>query len=380
MLRLLIEKIQIGDPSLPHFTAFPEDYQMDFHQLPYQPSFPPDYHPGIGIIGCGNIVRSAHLPAYQKHGLKIVGVYDPLPAATQGLEDQFGIRQVYASLDDLLADPEIQIVDIATFPEQRIPIMRRALQAGKHILAQKPLALDMPQARAIVAEAEQSGLKVAVNQNGRWAPPWRIATLLIQNGAIGAVVSITHLFDTNFGWVPGTRFDVIPHWLIYDYSIHWYDITQCWLEGKSIQTVRAQDYKTPDQPAASQAAWGMWTEVQCADGANAMLRCVGGSRSQQNGHYFWVHGTQGTLRGCVLPERFVEMDREGELTRFDFSETWFPDGFAGAMGELCWSIAGDRTPYNSARHHLRSLALTLAACQSADQHGEPVNFDEVLTK
>jgi len=348
----------------------------DLNQLPYQPSFPPNYHPGIGIIGCGNIVRQAHLPAYQKHQLNVVGVYDPFPAATQGVQEQFGIQTVYPSLEALLADPAIQIVDIATFPEQRIPIMRQALAAGKHILAQKPLALDMDQARAIVEEAEQSGLKVAVNQNGRWAPPWRIATLLIQSGAVGDVTHITHLFDTHFGWVPGTRFDAIPHWLIYDYSIHWFDITQCWLEGKTIQSVRAADYKTPDQPADSQAGWGMWTEIQCADGANAMLRCVGGSRSAQNGHYFWVHGTRGTIRGCVLPERFVELDDGTQNTVFDFSGAWFPDGFAGTMGELFWSIVEDRQPYNSARHHLRSLNLTLTACQSADVNGQVVLFHE----
>lgn len=161
--------------------------------LSYQPSFPPDYRPGIGVIGCGNIVRSAHLPAYMKHHLNIA--------------------------------------DIATFPQQRIPIMRQALAAGKHILAQKPLALDMDQANAIVAEAERSGLKVAVNQNGRWAPPWRIATLLIDDGAIGDVTSITH-------------------------------------------------------PTESKAGRGMWAEIQCRDGVTAILRCVGDSHSQQNGHYF----------------------------------------------------------------------------------------------
>lgn len=348
----------------------------DFAALPYQPSFPPNAPFGIGVIGCGNIVRQAHLPAYQKHGLKVVGVYDPYPPATQGIQEQFGIHTIYPTLEALLADPAIAIVDIATFPEQRIPIMRQALAAGKHILAQKPLATDMEQARAIVAEGERSGLKVAVNQNGRWAPPWRIATLLIQQGAIGDVTSITHLMDANFGWVPGTRFDGIPHWLIYDYSIHWFDITRCWLEGKSIQTVRAKEHKTPDQPAGSVAAWGMWSELQCADGANALLRCVGGSRSAQNGHYFWIHGTRGTLRGCVLPERFIELDDGKSVTSVNFTERWFPDGFAGTMGELFWSIVEDRSPYNSARHHLRSLGLTLAACQSAEVGGQPIDFVE----
>lgn len=58
---------------------------LDLHHLPYQPSFLPDYRPGIGLIGCGNIVRSAHLPTYQKHHLNMVGAFDPqgfCPAST----------------------------------------------------------------------------------------------------------------------------------------------------------------------------------------------------------------------------------------------------------------------------------------------------------
>lgn len=343
----------------------------------YRPSFPPGYTPRVGIIGCGNIVRQAHLPAYQKYGVQVAGVYDAYPPAAQAAQEQFGIQTVYPSLEALLADPAVDIVDIATFPEQRIPIMRQAIAAGKHILAQKPLALDMHEAHAVVQEAERAGLKVAVNQNGRWAPPWRIATLLIEQGAIGDVTGILHLFDTNFGWVPGTRFDAIPHWLIYDYSIHWFDITQCWLAGQDIRSVRAREYPNLAQPTGSTAAWGMWSEIACAGGANAMLRCEGGSRSTQAGHYFWVHGTRGTLRGCVLPERFVELDDGQNVRAFDFSGSWFPDGFAGTLGELCWAIVEDRQPYNSARHHLRSLALTLAACRSAELDGQPVGLDTV---
>jgi hypothetical protein len=56
---------------------------------------------------------------------------------------------------------------------------------------------------------------------------------------------------------------------------------------------------------------------------------------------------------------------------------WFPDGFAGTMGELLCAIAEDREPYHSARHTLFSLQMTLAACQAADNDGEPVLFEEV---
>ena len=343
-------------------------------QVDYQPILPVDYHPGIGIIGCGSIVKSAHLRAYAKYGLNVVGVYDISPEATLGVQEQFGVQHVCGSLEELLARPDIEVVDIATRPEQRVPLMCRALEAGKHILAQKPLALTVREAREIVEEAERRGLKVAVNQNGRWAPPWRVATLLIQEGAIGDVLATTHLYDMKYDWIPGTHFDDMKHFAIYDYSVHWVDITRCWMEGKTPLSVRARDYRTPNQPDEGKTPWGLWIEVAYEDGSNALIRGVGCAETQRRSHPFWIHGTEGTIRGNVLRHDHVELEKEGLFCRYQLEGEWFPDGFAGTMGELLLAVAEDREPYNSARHNLLSLEMTLAAVSSADRDGQPVSL------
>jgi len=67
---------------------------LDLHHLSYQPSFLTDYRPDIRLIDCGNIVRSARLPAYVKHPLSVVGTFDPFPAATQCLQEQFGVQRI----------------------------------------------------------------------------------------------------------------------------------------------------------------------------------------------------------------------------------------------------------------------------------------------
>jgi predicted dehydrogenase len=346
------------------------------HSVPvdYKPRFPADYRPGIGIIGCGGIVKHAHLPAYKKYGLDIVGVYDVNPEATAGVREQFGVREIFAELDALLEHPDIAVVDIATHPEHRVELIRRSLAAGKHVLAQKPLALEVDAAAGVIAEARARGLKLAVNQNGRWAPAWRIPTLLLQQGAIGDVLAVTHLYDMQFGWIPGGVFDKLKHFAIYDYSVHWIDITRCWLEQKAITSVRARDYRTPNQPEHGKTPWGMWVEFACDDGTNAMIRGIGGAVTQRTGHPFWIHGTEGTIRGSALGQDFVELERDGITSRFELEGAWFPDGFAGTMGELLCAIAEDREPYNAAAHNLLSLRLTLEACRSADLDGQAVNL------
>ena len=223
-------------------------------------------------------------------------------------------------------------------------------------------------------EAERRGLKVAVNQNGRWAPPWRVATLLIQEGAIGDVLATTHLYDMKYDWIPGTHFDDMKHFAIYDYSVHWVDITRCWMEGKTPLSVRARDYRTPNQPDEGKTPWGLWIEVAYEDGSNALIRGVGCAETQRRSHPFWIHGTEGTIRGSVLRHDYVELEKEGVFCRYQLEGEWFPDGFAGTMGELLLAVAEDREPYNSARHNLLSLEMTLAAVSSADRDGQPVSL------
>jgi predicted dehydrogenase len=349
------------------------------HRLDYRPSFPPGYRPGVGLVGCGDIARSWHLPAYAEYGVNVVGVYDPAPEATHGICDRFPfVRRVFPSLDELLVDEEIEIVDLATRPDDRPELIRRALDAGKHVLAQKPLTFDLGAARQLVGEAEERGVRVAVNQNGRWSPPWRIATLLIEHGAIGDVLAVTHLLDRPLPPLVGTHFDELDHFVIYDYFVHWIDICRCWLDRKTVEAVRALDYRAPDQPTEAKSPWAAWVEIHYADGASALIRSVGEARTKHPSCPFWVHGTEGTIRGSVLlGSDFVELERNGVSSRYALEGAWYPDGFAGALGELVTSIAENREPFNSARHNLLSLQMTLAACRSAEEGGRAVSLEEI---
>ena len=351
-------------------------------ELDYRPSFPEGYRPGIGIVGCGEVVRTAHLPGYRRFGQRVVGVYDVRPEATHGVCEQFGVETVFGALDELLSNEEIEIVDVATHPDVRPALVRQALAAGKHVLAQKPLAPDLPTARGLVEEGERLGLAFAVNQNGRWAPAWRAATLLIEQGAVGDVVAVNHLYHHDYGFTIGTAFDEIEHLVLYDYSLHWFDITRCWLEGKTVGTVRACEYRAPNQPPESKAPWGALAAIDYEDGSSALIRGVGSVETTRPRKLFWIHGSDGTIRGEVLGsgpvpgEELLELERDATTTRFQLEGSWHTNGFAGALGELVTAIVEKREPYNSARNNLLSLEMTLAACRSAEDDGRPVALDQ----
>nr|MBP8123425.1 Gfo/Idh/MocA family oxidoreductase [Caldilineaceae bacterium] len=105
---------------------------------------------GIGSIGCGGIVQQAHMPAYRKAGFNIVAVYDVNGETAAKVAQEFDIPKVYTSLDAFLADPEIEVVDIAVPPWVQLGVVEQVVAAGKHMLCQKPLADTLASAIRIV--------------------------------------------------------------------------------------------------------------------------------------------------------------------------------------------------------------------------------------
>ena len=326
---------------------------------------------GVAVLGCGAIARTAHLPAYARHGIGVVGVWSRSPASTAGL----GLP-VYGSAEELLADPQVRVVDIATPAEGRLDWVEAAVEAGKHVLAQKPLtsrADELERLPALLVRAAERGVHVAVNHNGRWAPPWRLTTLLARSGAVGEVVGVTHLHDKPLPPLVGTPFDELAHMLLADYLVHWVDITRCWLEPAQVTSVTASDSRVPGQPADARNPWSATVSLQCDTGATALVRIAGHVRATRPSCPFWLHGTEGTLRGSVLTgSDRLALDRGNGTEDLPLSGEWFVDAFAGTMGELLSAVAEDREPEHSAAHAAGTARLVLAAVESASQGGRPV--------
>lgn len=336
---------------------------------------------GVAILGAGGIAQSAHLPAYLRYGVGVVGVWSRDPDTVADVPRRFpGVGRVYGTAEELLDDPAVRVVDIATPAAVRLRWVEAAVAAGKHVLAQKPLTVDAAELEpwvALLDRAEQRGLRVAVNQNGRWAPAWRLTTLLLRSGALGEVVGVTHLHDKPLPPLVGTPFDDLDHMLLTDYLNHWVDVSHTWLEPASVRSVQAVDSRVPGQPPESRNPWSATLTMTADSGATAVLRIAGNVVSSHPSCPFWVHGTAGTLRGSVLlgSDRLA-LDRPDGTTTYALPGQWFVDGFAGTLGELLCAVAEDREPENSARHGLTTARLTLAARASADRGGAPVPMDD----
>ena len=146
---------------------------------------------GVGLIGCGNIGLSRHLPAWldKPAGFQLIAVADPTPARLELGRAAAGLQPGDAHLvvEDLLNRDDIQVVDVCVPPRLRRDIVIAAAQAGKHVLAEKPLATVPADAAAMVRAAHSSGVTLGVVHNYLFFPEIVTAREVIAAGLIGRV-------------------------------------------------------------------------------------------------------------------------------------------------------------------------------------------------
>ena len=338
-------------------------------QLPYRPATPKDPSVGIGLIGCGGIAQS-HLQAYKNGGYNVVALCSRTKEKAERRRAEFFPRAtVTTDHTELLTRPDIAVVDITTHADVRPALVAAALRAGKHVLSQKPFALDLETGRSLVGLAESLGRKLAVNQNGRWAPHFSWMREAIRAGLIGDVSTADFAVQWDHHWVLGTQFEELQHLVLHDFAIHWFDIATVFF-GKR----RARKIYAAAARSTSQRGRAPFLAHACAefDGGQATFAfnadCVHGEEDRTA-----VVGSHGTLRsaGPSLTDQRVTLSTANGTASPSLAGSWFPDGFQGAMAELLCAIEEEREPVNSGRNNLRSLALCFAAVESAER-GEAI--------
>jgi 1,5-anhydro-D-fructose reductase (1,5-anhydro-D-mannitol-forming) len=121
-----------------------------------------------GLIGAGTIGREWMAPAiFAQPDSTVAAVASSDPERARRFADELGIPRAHGSVSDLLADPEIDVVYISTTNEWHQPRTIAAASAGKHVLCEKPLALSLDDARAMVAACQAAGVVMGTNHHLR---------------------------------------------------------------------------------------------------------------------------------------------------------------------------------------------------------------------
>lgn len=325
----------------------------------------------IGIVGAGEIITSAHLPIYARRGWPVSAIYDEDATRAERVAAEWGTDSV-SSLEGILENAKVAIVDIAVPPEHQPAIVKAALRAGKHVLAQKPLARTLQEASALVEIADQERRLLAVNQQMRWSPVAKAFQNGIRSHSVGRVHYLE--FDLNLsveGLKPESWLAREPHPVTLLNTIHFLDLARYLFgEPESVQAIATLS----DPKVAFSGEQGVFIVLKMPKGPTVVIA----DRRNARGHHhasFLLLGDNGAIRGQlglwtdypagaddVIEFRAAEAS---SWTAWPVEGRWIPDAFAGPMGELIDAMNGRKELSTSGADHLKTLALVESVWKSA---------------
>lgn len=362
--------------------------------LNYLPRMPRNREMGIGCIGSGFIMADCHLVAYRNAGFRPVAIASRTPANSRAVADRHGIGKVYDTYQELLKDPEVEILDIALPPNLLLEVVQETVKHADHIkgiLAQKPMGTSYREAAEIVRLCEDAGICLGVNQNMRYDQSIRACKDILDKGYLGKPVFAS--IDMR----------AIPHWMPWQKELGW-----ATLRTMSIHHLDAFRYLfgDPERVFASVSRDPrMATSFDHEDGISLyILEYSDGFRAsswddvwtgparegaESDIYIRWrVEGTEGTAMGTIgwpsypspVPSTldFTTTRQPGYWFRPRWKEVWFPDAFAGPMAQLMCAIEEDREPELGGRDNLKTMALVDACYQSYREH-RAVPIEEIMT-
>lgn len=200
--------------------------------------------PTSAIIGTG-FMGWVHTEALRRLGVHVAGILGSSPQRSQQAAAELAIPRAYASLSELLSDPDVQCVHVATPNRLHFDLVRQCLQAGKHVLCEKPLAMNSSESRALVQlSAQNPHLAAGVNYNIRSYPLCHEVRERIADGRLGHLLHIhgSYVQDwllraEDYNWrilaEEGGALRAVA-----DIGTHWLDLIQ-WMTGLSVEAVCA---------------------------------------------------------------------------------------------------------------------------------------------
>lgn len=335
----------------------------------------------VAVVGAGAIVDVAHLPAYRRAGLAVAGITDVVAERAREVADRHGVPRVYSSLDELLDDDTVRVIDIAVPSAAQPEILRRVVGTGRHALAQKPFAPTAEVAAELSRLAADAGVVVGVNQQLRFDEGMAAAHRMVELGWIGEVASfsITVNIDTPWASWPWSleweRLEIMMH------SIHYHDVVR-WFLGEPTSVFCAAG-RTPRQLPRGETRT-ISTYLYPKD-VTAVVHATHENQTGDQTALFRIDGDRGAIRGTLgllydyprgrpdTLEVFSSVVPTDGWVPYPVTTRWIPDAFIGTMASVLAAVADGGEPRSSAEDNVQTLRLVEALYRSMDT-GESVRL------
>lgn len=341
------------------------------------------YH--VGIIGCGKIAQLRHLPEYQAHAdVQIVGVYDLNTDRSEEVSRKYQTHN-YLSYEEMLLNPKIDAVSICTANHSHSKITIEALNAGKHVLCEKPMALTLEECETMVETSLKTGKYLMIGHNQRFLKSHMEAKKLFQSGKIGRLISFqtafTHAGPEQWSIDAGKDtwfFDKNKAVLgaMSDLGIHKTDLIR-YLTGENIVAVNAY-IGTLDKKQTNGNLISVDDNAICVyklDGGAVGVMNVGWSNYGQEDNSTILYGENGVIKLYCDPQYSLiveKKDGSSEQYKFDQIQTNNQQTKSGIIDAFIESLQSGKEPDINGKEALLSMKAIFACIKSAKNKMEEV--------
>jgi predicted dehydrogenase len=194
----------------------------------------------VCVIGCGAVARRAHIPAFQSlPNVQVSSVVDVDEELAKTVAAEFKIKKYYTDFKEALSDEEIELVSICTPSQTHAEMIILSSKMGKHVLVEKPLTVDLKEAKTVLETVKDNKVQLCVMFNYRMFPAVQQARWRIRSGGIGRIASMGGVGHTSFP-VSWTRSRWLYHYggALDDFGPHLIDLL-LWLNPSKVQIVSA---------------------------------------------------------------------------------------------------------------------------------------------
>jgi len=351
----------------------------------------------VGMIGCGGIAMGKHLPSLSKVGeAQVVAFFDVSMDRAYEAKNQYGTHdaRVYGDVNELLRDPDVHVVHVCTPNDTHAEISIAALEAGKHVLCEKPMAKTAADARRMLDASERAGKKLSIAYQNRFRADSRWLYEACRAGELGEIyVAKAH----------AVRRRAVPTWGVFldlekqgggpliDIGTHALDLALWMMDNYEPRTVLGSSYRKLAEQGSQANLWGPWDPAKFTveDSAFAMI-------TMKNGATVWLESSwalntleadeakvtlHGAKAGADMKKGLrVNGEERGRLytqeiqMSGDFGGNPLPDD-SSEQEARAWiqAIAYDREPVVTAKQGLVVQQILEAVYESANK-GQAISF------
>ncbi|MFC4596909.1 Gfo/Idh/MocA family protein [Cohnella hongkongensis] len=351
----------------------------------------------VGMIGCGGIAMGKHLPSLAKiPEAQLVAFFDISSDRAHEAKNKFGTHdaRVYHDVYELLRDPDVHVVHVCTPNDTHAEISIAALESGKHVLCEKPMAKTAEDARRMLETSQRTGRKLSIAYQNRFRADSRWLHQACREGKLGEIY---------FAKAHAVRRRAVPTWGVFldlekqgggpliDIGTHALDLALWMMDNYEPKTVLGSSYRKLAEQGSYANLWGPWDPAKFTveDSAFAMI-------TMKNGATVWLESSwalntldvdeakvslSGTKAGADMKKglRFNGEEHGRLYTQEiqmagDFGGQAQPDD-AAEQEARAWieAVAYDREPVVTARQALVVQEILEAVYESANK-GQAISF------